>query len=55
MVRASAGLTPELEKLRTQDIEPDANSAAFLALTSTKNNTTLETDGKTLYSVNSTV
>ena len=33
LVRPSAGLTPELEKLRTQDINPDENSAAFLALT----------------------
>jgi hypothetical protein len=32
LVRPSSGLSPELEKLRTQDINPDENSAAFIAL-----------------------
>lgn len=32
LVRPSAALNPEVEKLRTQDINPDENSAAFMAL-----------------------
>lgn len=33
MVRPSSGLSPEMERLRLQDINPDENSAAFLAIT----------------------
>ena len=38
MVRPSAGLAPELEKLRLQDINPDQNSAASLALSAANGN-----------------
>lgn len=49
LVRPSAGLTPELEKLRTQDINPDANSAASIALAVANGGTasaTVESDGE---------
>lgn len=35
VVRTPVGLSPEVEKLRTQDINPDENSAAYIALTAT--------------------
>jgi hypothetical protein len=39
LVRPTGALPPEVERLRTQDINPDQNSAAFMALQAAANGT----------------